>query len=151
MIHNNISETLKRLARGVIKANHVIVIALVLTFALVTAHPAQAQAPGDTWKSIAIIGGSTAAGAIIGHKVAGTTGAYVGAAAGAATGYAIDRHRRNNEYNNGYYGGNYYPSNGPYGNYYPYSASSNNSGYYGNQPVYNGGYQGSYNARYRRR
>ncbi len=139
MIHNNISETLKRLARGVIKANHVIVIALVLTFALVTAHPAQAQAPGDTWKSIAIIGGSTAAGAIIGHKVAGTTGAYVGAAAGAATGYAIDRHRRNNEYNNGYYGGysnngGYYPSNGGYyGNGYPYPS---NGGYYP--------YQGSY-------
>ncbi len=140
MIHDNRSEVLKRLVLKVIKANHVIAIALVLTIALVAAHPAQAQTSGDTWKSIAIIGGSTAAGAIIGHKVAGTTGAYIGGAAGAAAGYAIDRHRRNNEYNNGYYGdnypnnGGYYPSNGGYyGNGYPYAS---NGGYYP--------YQGSY-------
>ena len=130
MIHNNISEVVKRLAQRVIKAKHVISIALVLTIALVAAHPAQAQS-GDTWKSIAIIGGSTAAGAIIGHKVAGPTGAYIGGAAGAAAGYAIDRHRRNNEYNNGYYNGDY-PNNG---GYYP-----NNGGYYGNAYPSNGGY-----------
>lgn len=139
MIHNNISVVAKRLVLRMIKTNHVIAIALVLTIALVAAHPAQAQ-NGDTWKSIAIIGGSTAAGAIIGHKVAGSTGAYIGAAAGAATGYAIDRHRRNNEYNNGYYNGDY--SNN--GGYYP-----NNGGYYGNGDPYpsNGGYypyQGSH-------
>ena len=134
MIHNNISEVVKRLALRVIKANHLIAVALVLTIALVAAHPAQAQSgyqSGDTWKSIAIIGGSTAAGAIIGHKVAGATGAYIGGAAGAAAGYAIDRHRRNNEYNNGYYSGDY-PNNG---GYYP-----NNGGYYGNGYPSNGGY-----------
>lgn len=93
--------------------------ALLLAATLTTAIPAQAQ-NGDTWKSIAIIGGSTAAGAIIGHKIAGRTGMAIGAAAGATAGYAIDRHRRNNEYNNGhygYYGGNnngYYGSNDPY-------------------------------------
>ncbi len=130
MMHSNIARTL---SSNVIKANHVIVAALVLTLALITAHPAQAQT-GDTWKSIAIIGGSTAAGAIIGHKIGGATGAYVGAAAGAATGYAIDRHRRNNEYNNGYYNSGYYPDNG---GYYP-----SNGGYYGNGSPYpsNGGY-----------
>ena len=132
MIHNNISGAFKTLALRVIKGNHVIALALVLAIALISARPAQAQ-NGDTWKSIAIIGGSTAAGAIIGHKVGGATGAYVGAAAGAATGYAIDRHRRQNEYNNGYYGGNY-PSNG---GYYP-----SDGGYYGNGYPYpsNGGY-----------
>jgi len=90
--------------------------AILLLGTVVALMPTQAQAQStasDTWKSIAIIGGTTAAGAYIGHRVAGRTGAYVGAAAGATAGYAIDRHRRQNEYNNGYYG-NY----GNYGGYY---------------------------------
>ena len=91
-------------------------LAILLLGTVVSLMPTQAQAQStasDTWKSIAIIGGTTAAGAYIGHRVAGRTGAYVGAAAGATAGYAIDRHRRQNEYNNGYYG-NY----GNYGGYY---------------------------------
>lgn len=133
MIHINVNGALGGLVRKVIKSNHLIAILLVAALGLVTARPAQAQS-GDTWKSIAIIGGSTAAGAIIGHKIGGATGAYVGAAAGAATGYAIDRHRRNDQYNNGYYNSGYYPDNG---GYYP-----SNGGYYGNGSAYpsNGGY-----------
>ncbi len=119
--------------------------AILLFGTVVALMPNQAQAQyssSDTWKSVAIIGGSTAAGAYIGHRVAGRTGAYVGAAAGAATGYAIDRHRRQNEYNNGYYGnyGGYYGNgsyqNGPYG--YPYSSGYQSDGrssrYYRNGP-----------------
>jgi hypothetical protein len=113
-------------------------IALLLVAAFMSVMPAHAQ-NGDTWKSIAIIGGSTAAGAYIGHKVGGTTGAYVGAAVGATAGYAIDKRRRQNEnYNNGYYGdnGGYYPDNGGYyGNNDPYDG---NGGY-----PYASGYQGS--------
>jgi hypothetical protein len=91
-------------------------------------QPAQAQS-SDTWKSIAIIGGSTAAGAYIGHKVAGRTGAVVGAGVGASVGYSIDRRRRANEYYN-QYGDNGYYGNDPYygnGGYYPgpYSGPSN--------------------------
>lgn len=104
-------------------------IALLLLAMFISLTPAQAQAQSsDMWKSVAIIGGSTAAGAILGHAVAGRTGAYVGAAVGAGTGYAIDHRRRQNEYNNGYYGNN---------GYY------NNGGYYGNGPYYgSGGYYG---------
>jgi hypothetical protein len=123
MTYASISELVKKLSTRAIKSSPLIALLLVAMFA--SAKPAQAQ-NGDTWKSIAIIGGSTAAGAYIGHKVAGSTGAYVGAAAGAAAGYAIDRHRRQNEYNNGYYGDN----GGYYGNNSPYS----NGGYYGNGP-----------------
>ncbi len=118
-------------------------LALLLVGMLLTSSaPAQAQS-NDAWISAAIIGGSTAAGAIIGHRVAGTTGAYVGAAVGGATGYAIDRRRRQSRYNNGYYGDNGGYNNGPYGdggysNNYP---PSDNGGYYG------GGYP--YPARYR--
>jgi hypothetical protein len=147
MTHISVTDALTKFARKVIKSNHVIAIALVIALGLVAARPAQAQS-NDTWKSVAIIGGSTAAGAIIGHKIGGATGAYVGAAAGAATGYAIDRRRRqNNEYNNGYYGGNYpnnggyFPSNGGYyGNGYP-----SNSGSYPYQA--NNGYSRSHRGR----
>jgi hypothetical protein len=112
-------------------------------------QPAQAQS-SDTWKSVAIIGGSTVAGAYIGHKVAGSTGAWVGAAAGASTGYAIDRRRRAGEYNQYAYGDNgYYGNNDPYyGNNDPYSG---NDGYYGgptNGPYpYPSGYQSNSNYR----
>jgi len=108
---------------------------LLLIAALASAVPARAQS-NDTWKSVAIIGGSTAAGAYIGHRIGGSTGAYVGAATGAAAGYAIDRRRRQSEYNNGYYG-----NNGPYGD---------NGGSYGNNGPYNGngGYYGGSNNGY---
>ncbi len=116
---------------------------LLLLAMFISLAPQRAQAQSsDTWKSVAIIGGSTAAGAYIGHRVAGPTGAWIGAAAGGAAGYAIDRRRRQNEYNNGYYGNNGpYPDNGGYygnGPYYP------NSGYYGgpgNPYPYGSGYQ----------
>lgn len=107
---------------AVVRGNRILV-AILLLVMLVAMAPRQAQAQSttsDTWKSVAIIGGSTVAGAYIGHKVAGRNGAYIGAAAGATAGYAIDRHRRQNEYNNGYYG--------------------NNGGYYGNGAYPNGGY-----------
>jgi hypothetical protein len=94
-------------------------------------QPAQAQS-SDTWKSIAIIGGSTAAGAYIGHKMAGRTGAMVGAGVGASVGYAIDRRRRSNEYYD-QYGDNGYYGNDPY---------YGNGGYYGGTD--NGPYNGSY-------
>jgi hypothetical protein len=97
--------------------------ALLLVAAFTSVMPAHAQS-ADTWKSIAIIGGSTAAGAYIGHKVAGRSGAYVGAAVGASAGYAIDRRRRQNQNYDGYYGDN----GGSYGNGYPYPG---NGGYYG--------------------
>jgi hypothetical protein len=123
---------------------------LLLVGMIVSVKPAQAQS-SDTWKSVAIIGGSTLAGAYIGHKIGGTTGAYVGAAAGASTGYAIDRWRRQNEYNNGYYGNNggYYGNNGPYygGNYPP----NDNGGYYGGPYGYQSGYRSHARANSRRR
>ncbi|MBV8207132.1 MAG: hypothetical protein JO041_10090 [Acidobacteria bacterium] len=100
---------------------HLLALALVAGFTLLPAQPARAQT-SDTWKSVAIIGGSTAAGAYIGHKVAGPTGAWIGAGVGASAGYAIDRRRRANEYyppgyaDNGYYGqGGPDPSGGYYG------------------------------------
>jgi len=92
---------------------------------------AQAQS-ADTWKSVVIIGGSTAAGAYIGHKVAGRTGAVVGAGVGASAGYAIDRRRRANEYYNQYGDNAYYGNNGGY---------YGNGGYYDNQYPYSSGYQ----------
>jgi len=119
-------------------------IALLLAGMIASSAPARAQA-NDAWISAAIIGGSTAAGAIIGHRVAGTTGAYVGAAVGGATGYAIDRRRRQSQYNNGYYGDNGGNNGRPYGN---------NGGYGNNNPPSNnGGYDGGsaypYPAQYR--
>lgn len=140
-----ISEALSKFSGKALKGSPLLLLLLLAMFA--SARPAQAQS-SDTWKSVAIIGGSTAAGAYIGHKVAGAQGAYIGAAAGAATGYAIDRRRRQNEYNNGYYGDNsgYYGNNdGYYGNNYP---SNDNGGYYGGAPYANG-YRSNFNARRR--
>jgi hypothetical protein len=134
MTSASISESLTTFFNRAIKSSHLV--ALLLLATSTSAVPARAQS-ADTWKSVAIIGGSTAAGAYIGHKVAGRTGAYVGAAAGASAGYAIDRHRRQNQYyNNGYYGNN----GGYYGNSSPYY---DNGGYYGNASPYPSGYQGS--------
>ena len=143
MTYTRVSEVLTNLGARVIKSGRLVALALVAAFTSVAMQPAQAQR-SDTWKSIAIIGGSTAAGAYIGHKVAGRTGAVVGAGVGASVGYSIDRRRRANEYNqygdNGYYGndpyygnGGYYggpyngPSNGPYDPYgYPSGFQGNN-------------------------
>ncbi len=106
-----------------------------------TATPAAAQS-SDAWKSAAIIGGTTIAGAVIGGKVAGKKGALIGGAAGATTGYVIDRHRRQSEYNNYYGNDGYYGPNGYSGGnsneyqgqdrYYP----SNQYGYRGNSGGY---------------
>jgi len=115
----------------ILKSGRMLALAIVAAFATAAIQPAQAQsAASDNWKSVAIIGGSTAAGAIIGHKVAGRTGALVGAGVGATAGYEIDRRRRANEYYNqsAYGDGGYYPNNYP-----------SNGGYYGN-----GGYNGPY-------
>jgi hypothetical protein len=126
----SISEVLRVSGRAV-RGGGLVALLLLAGFVSLAPERAQAQSPSsDTWKSVAIIGGSTAAGAIIGHKVAGRNGTYIGAAIGAGAGYAIDRRRRQNEYNNGYYGNN--------GGY--------NNGYYGNDPYYgNGGYYGNGN------
>ena len=137
MTYNRVSEILARLARRTIKSTRLVALAIVTVFTSLTLQPAQAQS-ADTWKSIAIIGGSTAAGAYIGHKVGGRTGALVGAGVGASAGYAIDRRRRANQYYNQYaYGdGGYYGNNGGY--------YGNNGGYYGNDGGYygKGGYNG---------
>jgi len=138
---NTISEFLTEFAAKAVKSGRLAAMLLVAMVASVM--PAHAQS-GDVWKSIAIIGGSTAAGAIVGNKVGGKTGAYVGAAVGATAGYAIDKKRRDNNrydqygYENGYYGddrGGYYGNNGGY----------RNDGYYGNNGSYN---NGSYNDGY---
>ena len=130
MTYTSISEKVTQHVMRAIRSSRLVALALVATFASMALQPAQAQS-SDTWKSIAIIGGSTAAGAYIGHKVGGSTGALVGAGVGASTGYAIDRRRRANEYSNQYAygdGGNYGNDGGYYGN---------DGGYYGN-----GGYNG---------
>jgi hypothetical protein len=136
MTYTRISGSLSQIATRVITSSRLIALAMLVTFTAVAMKPAQAQS-ADTWKSIAIIGGSTAAGAYIGHKVAGSTGTWIGAGVGATAGYAIDRHRRANEYYNqssygdtGYYG----PNAGYYGN----------GGYYSSPNGVAAPYQGNY-------
>jgi hypothetical protein len=142
MTYTNVLEKLTQLATRVLRTSRLVALAIVAMFTSMAMQPAQAQT-ADTWKSVAIIGGSTAAGAYIGHKVAGPTGALVGAGVGASAGYAIDRRRRANEYYNqsaydpaGYYGNNdpYYGNNGGY--------YGNGGGYYGNGGNYGGPYDG---------
>ena len=142
MTHASISELQTQFSTRAIKSSRLVAFLLIMTFTFVM--PAQAQS-ADTWKSIAIIGGSTAAGVYIGHKVGGRTGAYVGAAVGATAGYAIDRRRRQDEnYNSDYpySNGGYYGDNGGYyGNNDP---NSGNGAYYGdsrNTYPYPSGYQ----------
>jgi hypothetical protein len=139
MTHASISELLTNLSTRTIKSSRLVALLLVAAFASVM--PAQAQ-NADAWKSVAIIGGSTAAGAYIGNKVGGSRGAYVGAAVGASAGYAIDRRwRQNQNYNSNYPSGN----GGYYGNGLPYSG---NGGYYGdsnNTNPYPSGYQSNSN------
>jgi hypothetical protein len=128
---------LAKLSNSVFKSSSFITLAVMAAFIAVAMQPAQAQS-SDRWKSLAIIGGSTAVGAYVGHKVAGTTGALVGAGVGATVGYQIDQRRRANEYSQyGYYGdpGGYYGNNG--GNYGDGGGYGNTGGYYGN-----GGYNG---------
>ena len=121
-------------ASQAVKRSCLVALAIIATVTSVAIQPVQAQS-ADTWKSVVIIGGSTAAGAYIGHKVAGPTGALVGAALGASAGYAIDEHRRRNEYYNRYaYGdGGYYTNSSGY---------SGNGAYYGDDGYYNDAYYG---------
>ena len=149
MTYTNLFKSLAKLGSRVMKSSGFVALAMVATVTVTAMQPAQAQTP-DTWKSFAIIGGSTAAGAYVGHKVAGPTGAWVGAGVGAAAGYAIDQRRRQNEYYNQYgYNGGYYPD----GSAYPA-----NGGYYGDGGYYGGPYDGGQypagyltNSRYSRR
>lgn len=144
MTYTKLLERLTKLANGAVKSSRFVALAMVTTFMSLAVQPTQAQS-ADTWKSIAIIGGSTAAGAFIGHKVGGSTGAWIGAGVGASTGYEIDRRRRVNEYYNqsaygdgGYYGNNggYYGNggyNGPSdGGAYPYPAGYQSNNHYRN-------------------
>ena len=144
MTYTKISETFIKLITRAIKSSRLVALALVATFASVAMQPAQAQS-ADTWKSVAIIGGSTAVGAYVGHKVGGSTGALVGAGVGASAGYAIDRRRRANEYYNqsaygdsGYYGNNGGNYGGDYGN-----GGYNSGTYDGGAYAYPSGYQSS--------
>ncbi len=130
MTQTRVSEVLTKIAARAMKSSRLVALALVAAFTSVAMQPAHAQS-SDTWKSMAIIGGSTAAGAYIGHKMAGRTGAVVGAGVGATVGYSIDRRRRANEYNQ--YGDNGYYGNDPY---------YGNSGYYGGPD--NAPYSGPY-------
>ena len=131
MTKTKVSERVTHLVLRAIRSSRFLAIALIAAFTSIAMQPAHAQS-SDTWKSVAIIGGSTAAGAYIGHKVGGSTGALVGAGVGASVGYEIDSRRRSNQYYNqsSYGDGQYYPSNG--GNY-------GNDGYYGNNGYSNGG------------
>jgi hypothetical protein len=148
-----ISESLSQFAARAITRTRVIAVTLVIGFTGVALQPAQAQS-SDTWKSVAIIGGATAAGAYVGHKIAGPTGAWIGAGVGATAGYAIDKKRRDNEYRQYGYNDGYYDPNGYYGQSGPYDANAgyypNNGGYYPNNGGYgnNGGYYGGPNGIY---
>jgi hypothetical protein len=123
MTHTRISGLLSEVAARTITSSRIIAVVMIVTFTSLAMQSAHAQS-ADTWKSVAIIGGSTAAGAYIGHKVAGPTGTWIGAGIGASAGYAIDSRRRANEYysQSGYGDTGYYDANGGY---------NGNSGYYG--------------------
>jgi hypothetical protein len=108
-------------------------LAMIVASASAVMQPAQAQT-ADTWKSVAIIGGSTAAGAYIGHKIAGPTGTWIGAGIGASAGYAIDRRRRANEYYNQSGYGSTDPNAGYYGNGGYYASRDNTAAYPGASP-----------------
>ena len=134
-------ELLAKLASWAVKSSCLVALAMVATFTSVAIQPVQAQS-ADTWKSVAIIGGTTAAGAYVGQKIAGPTGALVGAGLGASAGYTIDEYRRRNEYYNqsGYDDGGYYPNS---------SGSSANGAYYGDGGYYSYPYDdGAYRSGY---
>lgn len=141
MSYTSVSEAVPEIAGRLFTRARFLALVMVVAVTTVAMPPAQAQS-SDAWKSAAIIAGSTAAGAYIGHKVAGPTGTWIGAGVGASVGYAIDRRRRQNQvYNQGSYdpNGGYYPD--PNAGYYP----DPNGGYY---PDPNGGYypNGPYDA-----
>jgi len=163
MTCTSISERTTNFSARAISSSRLFVLLLAAMFASVL--PAHAQS-NDAWKSAAIIGGSTAAGAYVGYRVGGSTGAYIGAATGAAAGYAIDQRRRQAEYNNGYYGdnGDYSPNDGGgySGDDYPqsrrsgrrgnYPQSGDDGGYYGGSPNgYPADYRSNFNASSRQR
>jgi len=137
MTYTRLSERVRKLPARAIKSSRCVALAILAAFTLLAMRPAHAQS-ADTWKSVAIIGGSTAAGAYVGHKVAGPTGALMGAGVGASVGYAIDSRRRANEYNNQYaYGnGGYNGTGGPY-----YGNGEYNGGPYASAYPYPSGYQ----------
>src|SRR5205807_7439265 len=136
MTYTTLSEPIRKVGTRALQSSRFLTLALAVLVAM-AAQPAHAQS-SDTWKSVAIIGGSTAAGAFIGHKVGGSTGTLIGAGAGAAAGYAIDRHRRANAY----YNNNPYAY-GPYGSDSPYYGNGGyNGGPYGGTSSYPSGYQG---------
>src|SRR5205823_6032366 len=64
MSYTTLLETFAKLAARAIKSSRLVALAMAAAFTLVAMQPAQAQS-ADTWKSVAIIGGSTAAGAYI--------------------------------------------------------------------------------------
>ncbi|HKD91220.1 MAG TPA: hypothetical protein VKB56_04930 [Terriglobales bacterium] len=139
MTYTRLTEGLGKLVALLGRNPRLVALALAAGFMTLAIQPAQAQS-SDYWKSAAIIGGSTAAGAYIGHKVAGPTGTMIGAGMGAAVGYAIDSRRRAGAYNS-YGDGSYGPSGqyGPYGGNAPYGGPYNgpsdpNAGPYGNGP-----------------
>ena len=143
MTCTRLTERLGILPAGAIKSSRCIALAILAAFVLLAIRPAQAQS-ADTWKSVAIIGGSTAAGAYVGHKIAGPTGTLIGAGVGVSVGYTIDQRRRASEYNNqdAYGNGGYYGTGGPYygngeynGDPGPY-ASAYPSGYQGDNDYY---------------
>lgn len=137
MTNSRLSELLRQLSARAMKGTRCLALVGLATFMLLAMRPAQAQS-ADTWKSVAIIGGSTAAGAYVGHKVYGPTGALIGAGVGASAGYAIDSRRRANEYNNQYAYGN----GGYYGNGGPYQGNGGyNGGPYASAYPYPSGYQ----------
>lgn len=139
MTYTRILQAFTRPAGRAMKSGRFVALAIVTTFTSLAMQPAAQAQSSDTWKSVAIIGGSTVAGAYIGHKVGGSGGAWVGAAVGASTGYAIDRRRRANEYYNqyGYDNGGYYGNNDPYYGNGGYDAGPYNGGAY----PYPAGYQ----------
>jgi hypothetical protein len=142
MTYTSLTEAFAIFAARAFESGRLIAVALLAILTSMTIQPARAQT-ADTWKSVAIIGGSTAAGAYIGDKVGGSKGALVGAGVGASVGYAIDRRRRANEYNNRYAYGDggyyrtddgYYGTGGYYGPYdsgaYPYPTGYRSNSYY---------------------
>jgi len=145
MTYTRLFERLPRLASRAVRSSGFVALAIAATI-LLGIEPARAQT-ADTWKSVAIIGGSTAAGAYIGHKVAGPMGTLVGAGLGASAGYAIDQYRRQNQYNQYGYGGQ-----GGGQGYYNNGSYPGNSGYYGGgyeDTAYRPGYPpGSYSSQY---
>ena len=120
---------------GLFTTTRLVALTMAVAFTLMAMPAAQAQS-SDTWKSVAIIGGSTAAGAYIGHKIAGPTGTWIGAGVGATAGYAIDRRRRENQYRDQ---SSYYDPNSGYGGSYEnggYYGGPNDGAYYRGAPQY---------------